>query len=49
MGHSRLGPLPKTRKWSELVEQITGTRLAGDVANAAFYAEAIAAQTLGTL
>lgn len=46
MGHTRLGKLPKTQKWNELVERITGTGLTGDAASAAFYAEAIAAQTL---
>ena len=47
MGHTRLGLLPKTRKWRELVKQIAGPRLAGNVvATAAFYIDAIAAQTL---
>ena len=47
MGHTRLGLLPKTRKWKELVEQIAGPRLTGEVvATAAFYIDAIAAQTL---
>jgi len=47
VGHTRLGLLPKTRKWRELVKQIAGPRLAGNVvATAAFYIDAIAAQTL---
>ena len=46
MGHTRLGKLPKTRKWNELVERIVGTRLTGDIGTAAFYIDAIAAQTL---
>jgi hypothetical protein len=46
VGHTRLGNLPKTRKWNELVERIAGTGLTGDVASAAIYVEAIAAQTL---
>jgi len=46
MGHTRLGQLPKTRKWKELVEQIAGPRVTGDVATAAVYIDAIAAQTL---
>ena len=24
MGHTRLGAIPKTRKWNELVEQVAG-------------------------
>jgi hypothetical protein len=47
VGHTRLGTLPTTRKWNELVEQIAGTRLTGDVAaTAAIDVDAIAAQTL---
>jgi hypothetical protein len=46
VGHTRLGNLPKTRKWNELVERIAGTGLTGDIASAAFDVEAIAAQTL---
>jgi hypothetical protein len=46
MGHTRLGAVPKTRKWNELVEQIAGLNLAGDVASAAADVDAIAARTL---
>ncbi|MBZ5706994.1 MAG: hypothetical protein LAN63_16730 [Acidobacteriia bacterium] len=46
MGHTRLGNLPKTRKWNELVERIVGEGLIGDVATAAFHVDAIAAETL---
>lgn len=46
MGHTRLGAVPKTRKWNELVEQIAGLNLAGDVASAAADVYAIAARTL---
>ena len=35
MGHTRLGTVPKTRKWNELVEQIAGIGLTTDVATAA--------------
>jgi hypothetical protein len=24
MGHTRLGAIPKTRKWNELIEQVAG-------------------------
>ena len=41
MGHTRLGLLPTTRKWKELVKQIAGPRLTGHVvATAAFYIDA---------
>lgn len=46
MGHTRLGAVPKTRKWNELVEQIAGRSLTGNVATAAVNIGAIAAQTL---
>lgn len=47
MGHTRLGKLPTTQKWNELVEQIAGTRLSSNVATAiGLDIEAIAAQTL---
>jgi len=47
VGHARLGLLPKTRKWKELVEKIAGPRLTGDITTtAAGYIDAIAAQTL---
>ena len=48
MGHTRLGTLPKTRKWDELLKYIAGTRLPGStVVSAADDITAIAAQTLG--
>jgi hypothetical protein len=46
MGHTRLGTVPKTRKWNELVEQIAGRNLTGKVTTAAVNIGAIAAQTL---
>lgn len=46
MGHTRLGKLPKTQKWLDLVRQIAGSRASGGVLTAATYVEAIAAQTL---
>ena len=46
MGHIRLGAVPKTQKWNELVEQIAGPNLAGTIASAAVDIGAIAAQTL---
>ncbi len=46
MGHIRLGAVPKTQKWHELVEQIAGPTLAGTIASAAVDIGAIAAQTL---
>jgi hypothetical protein len=46
VGHTRLGPLPKSRKWTDLVAQITGASMAVDAASAASYVEAIASQTL---
>jgi hypothetical protein len=46
VGHTRLGKLPKTQKWQDLVSRITGTGVSGGVLSAASYVEAIAAQTL---
>jgi hypothetical protein len=47
VGHTRLGPLPKTRKWIEVVEQVAGTLLTGyAVPPAATHINTIAAQTL---
>jgi hypothetical protein len=46
MGHTRLGALPKTRKWNELLKYIAGTGLSGNVADTvANDVNAIAAQT----
>src|SRR5438034_1886359 len=45
MGHTRLGAIPKTRKWNELIEQVAGLGLTGNVTAAASI-DAIAAQTL---
>ncbi len=45
MGHTRLGAIPKTHKWDEVVVQVAGDGLAGAVLAAADIA-AIAAQTL---
>jgi hypothetical protein len=46
VGHTRLGLLPKTQKWKDLVEQVTGTRIVGEFGSAALYVEELAAQTL---
>src|SRR5690348_6580041 len=46
MGHTRLGTVPKTRKWNEIVEQVAGHNLAAEVANARAGVETIAAATL---
>ncbi len=47
MGHTRLGPLPKTKKWNDLVEQVSGSLLAGfDASPAASSIDLIASQTL---
>lgn len=48
MGHTRLGQLPKTQKWNDLVKQIAGPRLTGELLATAttFYIDAIASQTL---
>jgi hypothetical protein len=45
MGHTRLGAIPKTQKWKDVVEQVAGPRLAGAV-TAQINICAIAAQTL---
>ena len=47
MGHIRLGNLPKTQKWRDLVRLIAGSGVSGGVLSATSYVEAIAAQTLG--
>lgn len=46
MGHTRLGKLPKSRKWQDLVRRIAGTGTSGGVLSATSYVEVIAAQTL---
>lgn len=46
MGHTRLGAIPKTRKWNEVVSQVAGAGLTGSAAPAAVNIGAIAAQTL---
>jgi hypothetical protein len=46
VGHTRLGKLPKTQKWQDLVSIIAGSRISGGELTAASYLEAIAAQTL---
>ncbi|HZQ67195.1 MAG TPA: hypothetical protein VFA68_01645 [Terriglobales bacterium] len=47
MGHTRLGLLPKTKKWNQVVEQVAGTLLTGyAVSPAATHINTIAAQTL---
>ena len=46
MGHTRLGAIPKLRKWNEVVEQVTGSRLTGSITSAAVNMGAVAAQTL---
>jgi len=46
VGHTRLGKLPKTQKWQDLVARIAGSPVSGGVSSAASYVEAIAAQTL---
>jgi hypothetical protein len=46
VGHTRLGNLPKTQKWLDLVERISGSRVSVGALSAASYVEAIAAQTL---
>jgi len=45
MGHTRLGAIPKTRKWSEVGEYVAGGSMAGPVSVASDMA-AIAAKTL---
>ena len=46
MGHTRLGAIPKSRKWNEVVEQVTGSGLTGSATSAVVNIGAIAAQTL---
>jgi hypothetical protein len=46
VGHTRLGKLPKTQKWLDLVGRIAGSGLSGGMLRAASYVESIAAQTL---
>jgi hypothetical protein len=46
MGHTRLGEVPKTGKWNELVGQVAGLRMSGNVLPAAASVGAIAARTL---
>lgn len=47
MGHTRLGPLPKTQKWRQVVELVAGTLSTGyAVSPAATHINTIAAQTL---
>jgi len=47
LGHTRLGPLPKSRSWNQVVETLTGSRLRGfAVSSSASRINIIAAQTL---
>jgi hypothetical protein len=47
LGHTRLGPLPKSRSWNQVVETLTGSRLRGlPVSSSASRVPIIAAQTL---
>jgi len=46
MGHTRLGPLPKSYKWNELIEEVAGIGLTADVPAAAASVDAFAAQTM---
>ena len=47
LGHTRLGPLPKTRSWSQVVESLTGSGLGGyAVSSSASRVNIIAAETL---
>lgn len=47
LGHIRLGPLPKSRSWKQVVETLTGSRLRGSpVSSSASRVNLIAAQTL---
>ena len=46
MGHTRLGAIPKTRKWNEVVKEIAGAGLTGEAAQAGLNMGAIAAQAL---
>ena len=45
MGHTRLGPLPKTQKWNQLIEYVAGVESTSGVPAAAAV-DAVAAQTL---
>lgn len=47
LGHTRLGSLPKSRSWNQVVETLTGSKLRGlPVSSAASLVNIIAAQTL---
>ena len=47
LGHTRLGPLPKSRSWNQVVETLTGSRLREfPVSSSASRVNTIAAQTL---
>ncbi len=46
MGHTRLGTVPKTRKWNEIVEHVAGRTLTGDVATTVASIGSIAAESL---
>jgi hypothetical protein len=46
IGHTRLGEVPKTHKWNELVDRISGSGRTGNVATADVSVGVIAAQTL---
>jgi hypothetical protein len=47
LGHTRLGPLPKSRSWNQVVETLTGNRFRGlPVSTSASRVDIIAAQTL---
>lgn len=47
MGHTRLGPLPKTKSWNQVVETLTGRRRVGfPVLSSASPVHTIAAQTI---
>lgn len=47
MGHTRLGAIPKSRRWNELVEEITGLHhSSSSVSSAATIVDGIAARTL---
>jgi len=46
MGHTRLGEVPKTQKWDELIERIAGSVRSGNVATADISVGVIASQTL---
>jgi len=47
VGHTRLGPLPKTKSWNQVVETLTGSRLSGfPVSSSASHVHTIAAQAI---